>query len=119
MIIKLLVTVFVVFALSRVVLRFRDGSISFAGLTLWSLLWIGVESFIWWPKVSDVFAQRIGIGRGVDALVYVSIIALFYGTFRLYVKVEHIEHELTNFVRQMALEKKSRPGANDSGSSTK
>lgn len=103
MFIKVFVTAFVLFAMSRVWLRYRDGAIGMFGTWLWSLLWAGIGVFVWWPKVSDYFAKTIGIGRGVDALVYISIVGLFYGMFRLYVKLEFIEHELTSLVRTMAI----------------
>lgn len=62
---------------------------------------------MWWPKISDIIAHKIGVGRGVDALVYVSIVGLFYGMFRLYVKMEFLEHELTSLVRSLALKNDS------------
>jgi len=101
--IKIIVSTFVVFAVSRVWLRYRDGAIGIIGMFLWIVLWLSVGVFTWWPKVSDFFAQKIGIGRGADALVYFSIVGLFYGMFRLYVKMEFIEHEITELVRTMAL----------------
>lgn len=106
MFIKIIVSAFVLFALSRVWLRHRDAAIGLVGTGLWSLLWIGIGVFVWWPKVSDYLAHRIGIGRGVDALVYLSIVGLFFGMFRLYVKMEFMEHELTGLVRAMALKKR-------------
>lgn len=104
MFVKILVTIFVLFALSRVWLRYRDGVIGILGVSLWSLLWLGVGTFVWWPNVSDTIAHSVGIGRGVDAAVYISIVALFYGMFRLYVKLEFVEHELTSLVRQLSLQ---------------
>lgn len=101
--IKIIVTLFVIFALTRVYLRYKDGSISNGALFIWGLLWLGIEVFIWWPKVSDTVAHSVGLGRGADALVYFSIVALFYGVFRLYVKMEFIEHEITSLVRQLAI----------------
>ena len=62
--------------------------------------------FVWLPKASDVIAEAIGVGRGVDALVYVSVVALFYASFRLYVKLEHVEHEITVLIRNFALKSK-------------
>ncbi len=108
MFIKILVSAFVLFAISRVWLRYRDGAIGMFGVTLWSLLWLAIGGFVWWPKVTDFFAQKIGIGRGVDALVYISIVGLFYGMFRLYVKMEFLEHEITDLTRKLAI--RSREG---------
>lgn len=103
MILKFIVTLFVLFAVSRVILRYRDGSMGIGGAVLWTLVWLGVEVLIWIPKTTDVFAQKIGIGRGADALLFFSIVALFYGLFRVYVKMENIEHEITSLVRAIAL----------------
>lgn len=112
MFVKLFVSAFVLFAISRVWLRRRDGSIGLIGAVVWSALWIGVAGFTWWPKVTDFFAQKVGIGRGADALVYLSIIGLFYASFRLYVKLESVEHELTSLVRALSLREK-RDGKKD------
>lgn len=103
MIIKIVISLFVLFAASRVYLRYRDGSIKFIVFVLWIVLWGGVAFFVWWPKFSDIIATRVGVGRGVDVLVYISIVALFYAVFRLYIKLEFIEHEITSLVRNIAL----------------
>lgn len=106
MIIKVLVTCFVLFAVSRAYLRYRDGLLSIIPLIFWSVLWAGVSFFVWWPSSSDLLAQSVGIGRGVDVLVYVSIVVLFYGIFRIYIKLEFIERELTSLVRNLSLSHK-------------
>lgn len=104
MIIQILVSIFALFAASRAYLRFKDGALHIIGFILWILLWTGITFFVWWPKASDVIALNIGIGRGVDALVYISIVALFYGMFRIYVKLEFIEKEITSLVRDISLQ---------------
>ncbi len=103
MIIKILISLFAFFAVSRAYLRFRDGSVKLAALLIWSVIWAGIVFFAWWPKFSDIIAESVGVGRGVDVLVYISIIALFYGVFRIYVKLEFIEREITSLVRRLAL----------------
>ncbi|MBU0597838.1 DUF2304 family protein [Patescibacteria group bacterium] len=106
MIIKILVSIFVLFAVSRVYLRYRDGSVRVIAFIVWLLLWGGIAFFVWWPKFSDIIASGVGIGRGIDALVYISIVALFYAMFRVYIKLEFIEHEITSLVRNLALSDK-------------
>lgn len=103
MIIKIIVSLFVLFAISRAYLRYRDGSLNIVAFISWNILWLGVAFFVWWPKVSDFLASSVGIGRGVDALVYISIVALFYGMFRIYLKLEFIEREITSLVRKLTL----------------
>lgn len=111
MFVKLLVTLFVLFAVSRVWLRFRDGSIGIFGSLLWTALWTSMAVVAWLPQVSEFIANRVGIGRGVDFLVYTTLVGLLYGVFRLYIKMEFIEHELTSLVRNLALkEEQERAG---------
>ena len=103
MFIKILVSAFVLFAVSRVWLRRGEGAIGILATFFWTTLWLGIGFFVWWPAVSDFVARKFGIGRGVDALVYISVVTLFYGLFRLYVKLEFVEHEVTSLVRKLAL----------------
>jgi hypothetical protein len=108
MTIKILISFFVLFALSRAVLRYRDKSFGLFALLFWVFLWSGVLFFVWYPRASDLIASAVGVGRGVDVLIYFSVVALFYGIFRMYVKLEFIEHEITSLVRRLALEDKKR-----------
>jgi len=102
---QILMTIFVVFAVSRVVLRFRERKLSFIAANSWLLLWIAVETIIWKPDVTTSVAKVLGIGRGADLLIYGSLLILFYSVFRIYVKLEDIERQITTLVRKIALNK--------------
>ncbi len=106
---QLLFTLFVLFAISRAILRFKEGKISTLALAGWVLLWIWVEVIIWIPGVTTHIAQILGIGRGADLLIYGSIVTLFYLIFRIYVKLEDIERQITQLARKIALQKVSSP----------
>jgi hypothetical protein len=106
MLIKIFIILFVLFAISRLILRFRDGSISLNELIIWGILWIIIIIITLLPWTADIIAKIIGVGRGVDALIYISIIFLFYGFFRISVKLEHIEYEITKIIRNDTLKKK-------------
>ncbi len=102
-VVGVVVSIFVLFAVSRVILRYREGTLSLGSFLFWIVVWAGVEVVLWVPKSLDALAARIGVGRGIDAVVYASVVMLFYMTYRLYVKAENIEHEITNLVRRLAL----------------
>ncbi len=104
---KILITGFVIFALSRVILRFKEGKISFVGLLGWLLLWGTIEVIVWAPKITTDFAKIFGIGRGVDLIIYGSIVSIFYLIFRIYVKFEDMERQITEVVKAIALKKVS------------
>jgi hypothetical protein len=103
-----LISIFVFFALSRVILRFREEKVSTFGLFGWVTLWLIVEVVIWVPDFATSIARILGIGRGADLIIYFSIVALFYLVFRIYVKFEDLERQITFIVRSIALQKISR-----------
>ncbi|MFA5134756.1 MAG: DUF2304 family protein [Patescibacteria group bacterium] len=103
MAIKILIILFTVFALSRVFLRFREKHVTLIEFLLWSVLWIGIAVAAVLPQTTTIIADMLGVGRGVDAVIYLALLVLFYGMFRLYVKMEHIEREITQIVRRVAL----------------
>lgn len=108
MVIKILITLFVAFAVSRVVLRYRDKSFGAFALVFWSLIWGVILFFAWMPRSSDTIANILGVGRGVEALLAVAVVGLLYAVFRLYVKLEWVEHEITILTRRLALKEQDR-----------
>ncbi len=95
--------IFSIFAWSRVVLRFKDKNISIFELAFWSLVWGGVIIIALFPGVFTQISFFFGIGRGVDILLYVGMIVLFYLLFRLYVKLDTQQKEITKLVRELAI----------------
>lgn len=96
-------TLFILFAWSRVFLRYRDNSMSFIGVSFWSLLWLSILVVLYLPETTEKLAHRLGIGRGIDVAVYASIVVLFYLVYRIYVKIDSLEQELTQAVREESL----------------
>ncbi|MBU1148465.1 DUF2304 family protein [Patescibacteria group bacterium] len=103
MTIQIILVIFILFALSRVVLRFRDKQITIGELIVWSIFWIAVVVVIILPNTTNWLANALGVGRGVDAVIYLAVIVVFYANFRLGVKIEHIQREITQIVRKQAL----------------
>ena len=103
LIIQILLIVFLIFALSRVVLRFRSGQIKATEFFFWSVLFISAIAVVTFPQETTNLANILGIGRGVDLVVYASIVTLFYLVFRIYVMIEDLRHEITLLVRKIAL----------------
>ncbi len=100
---QILLTIFLIFALSRVVLRFKGGNVSLPGLLFWGLLFGSAIVFVLIPGVTSEIAKQLGIGRGADAVVYTSIVVLFYLVFRLYVYIQDIRQDITDIVKTIAL----------------
>lgn len=101
--IKILLTLFVIFAWSRALLRFRDKAINFKELGFWSLVWIAIIIMVYLPGKATLLANLLGVGRGFDAMVFIAIIALLYAVYRLYVKSNELEQEMTRLIREISL----------------
>lgn len=66
------------------------------------------------PQTTDVIASKLGVGRGVDVVIYVSLMVLFYVVFRLFIKIEEVEREITTLVRKLAIDDGGRSIENKS-----
>jgi len=111
-IIQIIIIIFALFALSRVFLRFKDNKLTRNEFIFWVLVWVAIIIVSIIPSITGVLSHKLGIGRGIDLLIYLSIIVLFYLMFRLYVKLESVEKEITALVRRVALDKKDRNNRN-------
>jgi len=106
--IQVVLILFIVFALSRVWLRFRESQISVLEFIFWSVLWIVAIIAIAAPKTVEVISQTFGIGRPVDLIVYIAVLLLFYLNFRVYVALDTQQEEITKLVRAVAIKKSKR-----------
>jgi small membrane protein len=78
---------------------------------VWMLIWIGAACAAIWPSGTAVVARYVGIGRGVDLVMYCSVFVMFIGFFYIYTRFRHLDHALTVLVRQLAIEHPVSGGA--------
>ena len=102
---QIIAAIFAIFAISRVYLRFKERKLSLPAFLFWFLVWVSGVIFILFPETATSFAKLVGIGRGVDAVIYASVATLFYLIFRLYIKIEETNRLITDLVQKVALKK--------------
>ena len=112
-VIQIFICLFALFAITRTVRQFRQGTLTIAWFIVWVLFWGLVAGAGISPQSTDVFAKWVGVGRGADFVTYLSLIALFYLAFRLFIKIEDVEREITRLVRTLALGEKGREDRED------
>lgn len=83
--------------------RAGQGTMSRRDAFWWSLLWIGAAIVVLRPDFATSFAAMLGVGRGVDAVIYLSIIALFALVFRIFLRLEKIERDISSLVRTVSI----------------
>lgn len=96
-------SLFVLIALGRTYLRYRDGAISLGVSVGWTLFWCIVAIVGWRPEITEEITKRFGVGRPVDLLFAVSILVLFYMLFTVYIRLEQMRNQVTDLVRQLSL----------------
>jgi hypothetical protein len=102
-IVQLLFTSIAVLSLVRIVRRGSARHLSMPLTIVASVVWVCVLVFTWKPSLLDRVAEIIGVGRGVDSAVYFSVLLLLYLVFRIFVRLEYMEDQLTRLTRQDAI----------------
>ena len=96
----------IVFSLVMVLIRFFRRHINFREFTLWGIFWILLIILIIFPDLMTRLAHLFGVTRGVDILSYPALILLFYLIFKINIRLEKIEQDITKIVKEEALKKK-------------
>ncbi|MCW2716025.1 MAG: hypothetical protein JWN88_3072 [Frankiales bacterium] len=108
MIIKLLLAVGIgVVALSflrnRNAMRFQAGKkLALAGFTLLCL--VSVAN----PDLTNWLAEQVGVGRGADLLLYLTVLGFLFVAINTYLKFKDYDARLTRLARSVALEEAVR-----------
>lgn len=103
--IQILLSLFIVFALIKVAGRYRAKEVSILSLFFWLIFWLAVAVVVWQPNLATEVANRVGVGRGSDLVLYVSVAVIFYLIFRITVRLERMERNITKVVREISLKK--------------
>lgn len=106
--IQILLVVFFLFAFVKVVGRFRSGDLSLVAMIGWSLFWVVAMVVALLPNSTARLAEFVGIGRGADLVVYVALAAIFFILFKLMVKIESLNKEITKLTRKISLQDKDK-----------
>ena len=99
-ILLIITTIIVIIFLYR---RLRVKKITPATFVLWALVCVVVNFFAFAPKFSDPLAGFFGFGRGLDLLLVFGYALLVYAIFRLYVKIDELNRNMTDLVRALAI----------------
>ena len=83
--------------------RYLKGKNSFFTVFLWSIFWIVVSLFAIFPNVSMNFARIFGITRGLDFIIILVFVILFYTILKLYFIVDKMQNDLNKIVKEVAL----------------
>lgn len=106
--IQIILLLFLVFAVSRVILRLRDGTLTLGAFLFWVGIWLLAGFIIIDPSFTSYIASKIGIQRGTDVIIYLSLALLSYLIFRTNILIENLREEITRLTRKVALKNKNK-----------
>ena len=72
------------------------------------LLFLTATVFVLFPNLTTGIAKALGVGRGTDLLLYVSLIAGIHAFLLLYRRMRELERKITEQIRTAALKDASR-----------
>ncbi len=106
---KIIALIIIVLFLVRLFWQKNKKQIKANEFIFWLIFWLIVAVLIINLKLIDALVANLGFsGSGIDVLLYLAIAILFYFIFRLRLKMEKIEKDITEIVRQVALKEKDK-----------
>lgn len=103
MLIQFILVILIAGIIWRLALRLKAKEISTKQFCGWLLIWLVALVVVVWPNLTVRLANLVGVGRGSDLVIYLAVIFIIYFLFRLLLRIENIEKNLTKLTRTEAL----------------
>lgn len=104
---QIIALIIIAFFLSRLYWQKQKNYIGFNEFLFWLIFWLLAAAVIISLKFIDRLVANLGFtGSGIEVLLYLSAAVLFYLIFRLRLRLEKIEKDLTKIVKHIALKDK-------------
>jgi len=101
---QILALIVVVFMLARLLWQRSKKQVSSGEFVFWLIFWVLVGIAVVTLKWIDEFVRDLGFsGSGIEFLLYVAVVLLFYLVFKVRLRLERIEKQITKLVRSIAL----------------
>lgn len=109
MVIQIVVTLgILLLVLPSIYSSYKRKSLTRFGTVIWILFWILGLILIWFPHLIDLIGTTLGVGRSIDAFVYIAIVFLLYSTLSQKIRINELSREITLLNRKLALKEINR-----------
>ena len=96
---------FAIIHIARILMLWRANKLPLRTAVFWFLVWFAVLLVVYATPLIDALSRPIGVGRGIDLVVYIAVMVLFYLIFQLNMKLDKLERDITKLIREIALKK--------------
>lgn len=105
---QIIAIIIIAFFLLRLSRQKRRREITANEFSLWLAFWLLAAAAIIFIKQIDRFVAFLGFsGSGINFLIYLAVLALFYLVFRLRLNIAKMDRQLTDIARHVALKDKN------------
>lgn len=95
-----------IFIICKTLISYKKQELSKPFTLLWIICWLLILVLIFYPNFLSNIARILGIGRGVDLAIYLSVITIFYLLYKIFVRFNEIEKQITQIIREIAIKNK-------------
>lgn len=100
---QIILTAIILFIIYRTLSTYQKGNLTKLFTSLWLSFWMLILFFLFKQNLLSQIAHLLGISRGVDLALYLSVIIIFYLIFRIFAILEEINQKITHLIRKEAL----------------
>jgi hypothetical protein len=106
---QIIALIIIAFFLSRLIWQKKREKINGQEFVFWLIFWFFSGLAIVFLKKIDQLVAGLGFsGSGIEVLLYVAVAVLFYLIFRVRMKLEKIERDVTKIVREIAMREEEK-----------
>ncbi|MBP8689290.1 DUF2304 domain-containing protein [Patescibacteria group bacterium] len=102
MVIQYIATIIIALIILQLLSNLKKDKVTWSKTLIWIIFWGAGMFIVWFPKIIADIAQVSGVGRGVDVIIYVSIIFLFYLLSNQNSKIDELNKQITKLTREIA-----------------
>ncbi len=103
---QIIALIIIAFFLARLFWQKKKNKLSASEFIFWLIFWGLAAIAIIFLKWIDRLVAGLGFsGSGIEVLFYLGVVILFYLIFRLRIKLEKTERDITKIVREISLKK--------------
>ena len=100
---KVLFLFFVLIIIVRLAKRLKKRQIRVTNFLIWLFFWLMASTIVIYPESTDYLARLLGVGRGADVIMYLSLATIFYFIFYFPVRLHIMEGRIAKIVRSISL----------------
>jgi hypothetical protein len=111
---QIIALIIILFFIFRLIFLKKNKKIAGGEFIFWLAFWILAAASVLVLKSLDKLVAGLGFSASaINILVYIAVVVLFYLNFRLRLKVEKMDRDITKIVREIAIGKKENVNLSD------